>query len=99
MCDRGKFDMLRALELPVSKSPIQNMTGAQVRCLRGEQTGAVFGQRVRDELADLLAVPVASIPSVSYTQVSRWEKRGLDPATGKITTLVYLAALRRLHGA
>ena len=39
-----------------------------------------------------------SIPKVSYTQVSRWESRGLDPSTGKITTLVYLAALQRLRG-
>jgi len=91
--------MLRAVEFPMSKSPIKSMTGPQVRSLRGKQTGAVFGERVRAELAMLLAVPVASIPSVSYTQVSRWEKRGLDPATGKITTLVYLAALRRLRGA
>jgi len=83
----------------MSKSPIKSMTGAQVRSLRGKQTGAVFGESVRAELAVLLAVPVASIPSVSYTQVSRWEKRGLDPTTGKITTLVYLAALRRLAGA
>jgi hypothetical protein len=76
---------------------IRAMSGAQVRTLRGEQTGAVFGERVRDELADMLGVPVAAIPSVSYTQVSRWEKRGLDPAGGKLTTLVYLAALRRLE--
>jgi hypothetical protein len=75
------------------------MTGAQVRSLRGSQTGAVFGQRVRERLAQLLEVPVDAIPSVSYTQVSRWEKRGLDPDTGKITTLVYLAALRRLNSA
>ena len=80
----------------MSNSPIQLMTGEQVRALRGKQTGAVFGQRVRDELSRLLKVPVDAIPSVSYTQVSRWEKRGLDPDSGKITTLVYLAALRRL---
>ena len=78
-------------------SPIKNMTGEQVRALRGKQTGAVFGESVRVELAALLAVPVDAIPSVSYTQVSRWEKRGLDPSTGKLTTLVYLAALRRLR--
>ncbi len=83
----------------MAESPMQNMTGAQVRELRGEQTGAAFGERVREELAALLDLPEAAIPSVSYTQVSRWEKRGLDPATGKITTIVYLAALRRLAGA
>ena len=76
---------------------IRAMPGAEVRALRGEQTGAVFGERVRAELADMLEVPADAIPSVSYTQVSRWEKRGLDPAGGKITTLVYLAALRRLQ--
>ena len=80
----------------MAKPTIKSMTGEQVRQLRGKQTGAVFGQRVRETLATLLEVPVDAIPSVSYTQVSRWEKRGLDPATGKITTLVYLAALRRL---
>ena len=78
-------------------SAIERMTGAQVRSLRGKQTGAVFGERVRQELAALLTVAVDAIPSVSYTQVSRWEKRGLDPATGKLTTLVYLAALQRLR--
>lgn len=83
----------------MSQSPIKSMTAAQVRALRGKQTGAVFGESVRAELATLLAVSVASIPSVSYTQVSRWEKRGLDPATGKISTLVYLAALSRLSDA
>ncbi len=76
---------------------IRAMSGSQVRTLRGKQTGAVFGERVREQLADMLGVPVDAIPSVSYTQVSRWEKRGLDPAGGKITTLVYLAALRRLQ--
>jgi hypothetical protein len=75
----------------MTDTPIQGMSGTEVRALRGKQTGAAFGQRVRDELALLLQVPVAAIPSVSYTQVSRWEKRGLDPNTGKITTLVYLA--------
>ena len=81
----------------MSKSPMKSMSGEQVRSLRGQQTGAVFGESVREELALLLAVPVDSIPSVSYTQVSRWEKRGLNPTTGKISTLVYLAALRRLR--
>lgn len=81
----------------MSNSLIKRMTGEQVRSLRGKQTGAVFGERVREVLAVLLAVPVAAIPSVSYTQVSRWEKRGLDPTTGKLTTLVYLAALHRLR--
>ena len=40
----------------MSKSPIQNMTGEQVRDLRGSQTGAVFGESVREELATLLGV-------------------------------------------
>lgn len=80
----------------MANSPVRAMSGEQVRQLRGDQTGAVFGQRVREQLAHLLEVSVDVIPSVSYTQVSRWEKRGLDPSTGKITTLVYLAALRRL---
>ena len=83
----------------MANSPVQGMTGSQVRELRGERTGAVFGQHVREALAALLCVPVEAIPSVSYTQVSRWEKRGLDPGTGKITTLVYLAALRRMDEA
>ncbi|NKB89767.1 MAG: hypothetical protein GKS06_16255 [Acidobacteria bacterium] len=83
----------------MSSSPVPGMTGSEVRALRGGRTGAVFGQDVREELAGLLAVPVEAIPSVSYTQVSRWEKRGLDPDTGKITTLVYLAALRRMDAA
>jgi len=82
----------------MANSPINSITGAQVRSLRGKQTGSVFGERVREELASMLQVPVDAIPSVSYTQVSRWEKRGLDPETGKITTLVYLAALRALAG-
>ena len=85
--------MLRAA---MANPPISAMSGPEVRALRGKQTGAVFGQRVREALAEMLAVPVEVIPSVSYTQVSRWEKRGLDPATGKITTLVYLSALQRL---
>lgn len=77
---------------------MNGMSAKQVRELRGNDTGAVFGERVRVELAALLGVPLGSIPKVSYTQVSRWENRGLDPSTGKITTLVYLAALRRLGG-
>ncbi len=76
---------------------MNGMTAKRVRELRGTDTGAAFGERVRLELADLLAVPLSNIPKVSYTQVSRWESRGLDPSTGKISTLVYLAALRRLR--
>ena len=77
---------------------MKGITAEQVRDLRGKDTGAVFGERIRAELAGLLGVALSSIPKVSYTQVSRWESRGLDPSTGKITTLVYLAALQRLRG-
>ena len=75
----------------------KGITADQVRTLRGKDTGAVFGERIRAELAKLLEVPLSDIPKVSYTQVSRWESRGLDPTTGKISTLVYLAALERLR--
>ncbi len=76
---------------------MKGITAKQVRELRGKDTGAVFGERVRVELAELLEISLSSIPRVSYTQVSRWERRGLDPSTGKISTLVYLAALERLR--
>ncbi len=76
---------------------MKGITAEQVRELRGEDTGAVFGERVRVELANLLEVSLSNIPKVSYTQVSRWESRGLNPSTGKISTLVYLAALGRLR--
>ena len=76
---------------------MKRITAEQVRELRGNDTGAVFGERVRVELASLLEIPLNSIPKVSYTQVSRWESRGLNPSTGKISTLIYLVALERLR--
>ena len=69
----------------------------EVRNLRGKETGGAFGKRVRAAVAEVLGIPEAVVPSVSHTQVSRWETRGLDPTTGKISTLVYLVALGRLR--
>lgn len=76
---------------------LEGLSGEQVRAIRGKATGAVFGGRVRQAVADILGVDVRSVPEVSYTQVSRWEARGLDPTARKLPTLLYLVALYRVR--
>lgn len=70
--------------------------GDEIRQIRGHRPQSGFGVWVRAAASELLHLPVGFMPPVGDSQVSRWEKKGLR-ASGKLSSLVYIAAIRRLE--
>ena len=75
---------------------MDGLTGDEIRRLRGGRSQTAFGHDVRVTMAEMLGAPLELVPTIPPSQVSRWEKRGVE-LSGKIQSLAYLSCLRRMQ--